>query len=486
MELARLADQIIRRPDAWPAIDVAGLTADSREVRPGFLFAALPGTRADGSAFVAQALGKGAAAILAPTAAILPEVAVPVLRHDSPRKALALMAARFYGGQPCTAVAITGTNGKTSVAAFVREIWDRLGHRAASIGTVGVVTREGARTLAHTTPEPVTLHRILKELADDGITHAALETSSHGLAQCRPDGVVFAAGAFTNISRDHLDYHASFEDYFAQKLRLFSEVLPKGASAVVFADSPESTRVVAVARDHGLDVVTVGRAGETIRLVDWARDGLAQRMTVSIDGRQMPVRLPLVGDFQAANALVAAGLALATGGEGEAVLAALGHLKGAAGRLELVGRTDDDAAVFVDYAHTPDALANALDALRPYATGRLVAVFGCGGDRDRGKRPQMGALAAAKADVAYVTDDNPRSEDPAAIRAEIMAATPSGIDIGDRAAAIAEAIGGLQSGDVLLVAGKGHETGQIVGDRVIPFSDQQVVRDCLAGRLGHG
>jgi UDP-N-acetylmuramoyl-L-alanyl-D-glutamate--2,6-diaminopimelate ligase len=486
MELARLADQIIQRPNAWPAVDVAGLTADSREVRPGFLFAALPGTRADGSAFVAQALGKGAAAILAPTAAVLPQVAVPVLRHDSPRKALALMASRFYGGQPRTAVAITGTNGKTSVAAFVREIWDRLGHRAASIGTVGVVTREGARTLAHTTPEPVTLHRILKELADDGITHAALETSSHGLAQYRPDGVVFAAGAFTNISRDHLDYHASFEDYFAQKLRLFSEVLPKGASAVVFADSPESTRVVAVARDHGLDVVTVGRAGETIRLVDWARDGLAQRMTVSIDGRQMPVRLPLVGDFQAANALVAAGLALATGGEGEAVLAALGHLKGAAGRLELVGRTDDDAAVFVDYAHTPDALANALDALRPYATGRLVAVFGCGGDRDRGKRPQMGALAAAKADVAYVTDDNPRSEDPAAIRAEIMAATPGGIDIGDRAAAIAEAIAGLHAGDVLLVAGKGHETGQIVGDRVIPFSDQQVVRDCLARRHGGG
>jgi UDP-N-acetylmuramoyl-L-alanyl-D-glutamate--2,6-diaminopimelate ligase len=486
MELARLADQIIPRSDAWPAIDVAGLTADSREVRPGFLFAALPGTRADGSTFVAQALGKGAAAILAPTAAVLPEVAVPVLRHDSPRKALALMAARFYGGQPRTAVAITGTNGKTSVAAFVREIWDRIGHRAASIGTVGVVTREGARTLVHTTPEPVTLHRILKELADNGITHAALETSSHGLAQYRPDGVVFAAGAFTNISRDHLDYHANFEDYFAQKLRLFSEVLPTGAAAVVFSDSPEAARVVAVARDHGLEVVTVGRAGETIRLVDWARDGLAQRMTVSIDGQQLPVRLPLVGDFQAANALVAAGLALATGGEAEAVLASLEHLKGAAGRLELVGRTDDDAAVFVDYAHTPDALANALDALRPYATGRLVAVFGCGGDRDRGKRPQMGALAAAKADVAYVTDDNPRSEDPAAIRAEIMAATPGGIDIGDRAAAITEAIGGLHAGDVLLVAGKGHETGQIVGDRVIPFSDQQVVRDCLARRHGHG
>jgi UDP-N-acetylmuramoyl-L-alanyl-D-glutamate--2,6-diaminopimelate ligase len=298
--------------------------------------------------------------------------------------------------------------------------------------------------------------------------------------------VVFAAGAFTNISRDHLDYHADFEDYFAQKLRLFAEVLPKGASAVVFADTPEAARVIKAARDHGLGVVSVGRAGETIRLVDWTRDGLAQRLTVSIDGQETVVRLPLVGDFQASNALVAAGLAIATGDAAGPVLSALEHLKGAAGRLELVGRTDDQAAVFVDYAHTPDALANALDALRPYATGRLAAVFGCGGDRDRGKRPQMGALAAEKADIAYVTDDNPRSEDPAAIRAEIMAATPDGIEIGDRAEAIATAVAGLHAGDVLLVAGKGHETGQIVGDRVIPFSDQQVVRDCLARRHAHG
>lgn len=486
MELGRLADQTVAVPDAWSGVDVAGLTADSRAVRPGYLFAALAGTQADGAAYVGDALGRGAAAILSSEDAAITDGDVPILRCANPRRALALMAARFYDAQPATIAAVTGTNGKTSVAGFLREIWQTLGVAAASVGTIGVATPEGTRKLSHTTPDPVELHRVLAELAGEGITHAAIEASSHGLAQYRVDGVRLAAGAFTNISRDHLDYHHDFEDYFAQKLRLFSEVLPGGAGAVIDVDTEEAMRVVEVAKQAGLEVMTVGRRGKTIRLTDWARDGRHQRLTVQF-GELSPraIRLPLVGDFQTANALVAAGLAIITGSGPAEVFEALESLRGVSGRLELVGRTADEAAVFVDFAHTPDALANALDALRPYATGRLVVVFGCGGDRDRGKRPQMGALAAAKADVVYVTDDNPRTEDPASIRAEIMASTPGGIEVADRAAAIAAAIDELNAGDVLLVAGKGHETGQIVGTTVVPFSDQQVVRDCLEARGGH-
>ena len=479
MKLSELFDPGANSAPHLEGIEITGLTADSREVEQGYLFAALAGTEADGARFVPQAVARGARAILAAHDAAVPEVEIPVLRDDNPRRLFALAAARYFGSQPETAVAVTGTNGKTSVAAFVRQIWSRLGMRAASLGTIGVVHPDGSWPLQHTTPDPVALHRILRDLSDIDVSHVCVEASSHGLAQARVDGVRLTAGAFTNISRDHLDYHDSFEDYFAQKARLFSELLEPGAGAVIFSDSPEADQVIRIARDHDLNLLTVGRSGDALRLEGLEQSGLGQLMRISFDGAEVEVTLPLVGDFQASNALVAAGLAMATGFEPGQVLPCLQDLEGACGRLELVGRTANGAAVFVDFAHTPDALANALDALRPYASGRLISVFGCGGDRDRGKRPQMGRIAAERADVAYVTDDNPRTEDPAAIRAEIMAATPGGIEVGDRADAIERAIEELKSGDVLLVAGKGHETGQTIGTETIPFSDQGVVRSAL-------
>jgi UDP-N-acetylmuramoyl-L-alanyl-D-glutamate--2,6-diaminopimelate ligase len=333
--------------------------------------------------------------------------------------------------------------------------------------------------LKHTTPDPIELHKILAALAEDGVTHLALEASSHGLQQRRVDGVVFAAGAFTNISRDHLDYHASFEEYFAQKLRLFAELLPQGAAAVVDVDSDAGRRVAEVAEARGLALLSVGSAGKTLRLVSAARDGFGQVLVIAHDGTRHEVRLPLVGAFQASNALVAAGLALATGARASTVLPQLATLRGARGRLDLAGAARGGAPIFIDYAHTPDALAKALDALRPYVERRLVVVFGCGGDRDKGKRPEMGKVAVAKADLAIVTDDNPRSESPAAIRREILSAAPGALEIGDRASAIAEAIGRLERGDVLLIAGKGHETGQTIGTTVIPFSDHDAVEAAL-------
>ncbi len=461
---------------------VKGLTADSREVKPGCLFAALPGTVVDGAAFIPQAIEAGAVAILGPSELDTSTCAgLPVVAADNARNALAVMARRFFGRQPETVVAVTGTNGKTSVVSFLRQIWHALGIPAASIGTVGVTGSSGSYYLAHTTPDPVKLQELLARLADDGVTHVALEASSHGLAQNRLDGVEFAAGAFTNLTRDHLDYHATFEDYFAAKLRLFSDLLPAGSAAVINADMPEMADVAAACDDRGISVFTVGRAGDVLKLEGLERVGLSQKMTVRHWGRRFEVALPLVGEFQASNALVAAGLAIATGSQPDAVFAAEAYLEGASGRLELVATTDSGAAVFVDYAHTPDALENALGALRPYAQGRLAVIFGCGGDRDPGKRPQMGAVAAAGADVVYVTDDNPRTEDPAVIRAAALAACPDAEEIGDRAEAIRTAIGRLGEDDVLLVAGKGHETGQIVGDQVLPFSDQDVVREVVQG-----
>ncbi len=485
MKLSELIDPGTPFAPGLENIEIAGLTADSREVEQGFLFAALAGTEADGARFVPQAVERGAGAILAARDAAVPDVDVPVLRDDNPRRAFALAAARYFGTQPETAVAVTGTNGKTSVAAFVRQIWSRLGMRAASLGTIGVVHPDGTWPLRHTTPDPVALHRVLRDLRDINVSHVCVEASSHGLAQARVDGVRLMAGAFTNISRDHLDYHDTFEDYFNQKARLFSELLEPGAGAVIFSDSPEAKQVIRIAGDHGLNVLTVGESGDALRLEGLEQSGLGQLMRIGFGGASVEVTLPLVGEFQASNALVAAGLAMATGFEPGQVLPCLQDLEGASGRLELVGRAANGAGVFVDYAHTPDALANALDALRPYAEGRLVTVFGCGGDRDRGKRPQMGRIAAERADVAYVTDDNPRTEDPAAIRAEIMAATPGGIEIGDRAEAIERAIEDLAAGDVLLVAGKGHETGQTIGTETIPFSDQGVVRSALGGENSH-
>jgi UDP-N-acetylmuramoyl-L-alanyl-D-glutamate--2,6-diaminopimelate ligase len=465
-------------PAAAGALAVAGLTADSREVKPGFVFAAMPGTKADGTAFVPQAAAKGAVAIVsqAPVTA-----SIPVIRTGNVRQLFARMAARFYGAQPDVVAAVTGTNGKTSVASFVRQIWETMGFRAASIGTIGITGPSGSRYLQHTTPDPVTLHAALAELAEDGVKHLALEASSHGLAQYRLDGVRIAAGAFTNITRDHLDYHASFEDYFAAKMRLFGELLAPGAPAVINADSPQASTVADIARARGLDIFSVGKTGEAIRLRAQRRDGFGQHLDIDCRGSVQRIYLPLVGDFQASNALVAAGLVVALGGEPYMTFHALESIKGAKGRLDLAATSASGAPVFIDYAHTPDALENAITALRPYATGRLVVVFGCGGDRDKGKRPQMGAVAARLADVAYVTDDNPRTEDAAAIRAEIMAACPGGIEIGDRALAIATAVNELKAGDILLIAGKGHESGQIVGKSVLPFSDHDAARAAVKG-----
>ncbi len=463
-------------------VAVAGITADSRAVKPGFVFFAVPGTRADGLAYVPMALSAGASAIVAECRPDGPDDAVWISVPNI-RRALSVAAARFYPGQPRSIAAVTGTSGKTSVTSFVRQIWASTGARAASLGTLGIVAPEGALpdgphgTL--TTPDPIALHRDLDALARADVTHLALEASSHGLDQHRLDGVRLAAGAFTNLSRDHLDYHRSTEHYLAAKLHLFTDLLAPGQPAVVATDqdgggNSASDRAVAAARDRGLAVLTVGRRGDGIRLLASEPDGFATRLTLGHDGRTRDLRLPLAGAFQVSNALVAAGLCIATGTPADAVFAALEYLAGAPGRLEHVG-TCRGAPVFVDYAHKPDALDNVLTTLRPYAAGRLILVFGCGGDRDPGKRPIMGEIAARLADVAIVTDDNPRSEDPAAIRAAILAASPGAREIGDRAAAIAAAVTMLQRDDVLVVAGKGHETGQTAGGVTLPFSDAVAV-----------
>jgi UDP-N-acetylmuramoyl-L-alanyl-D-glutamate--2,6-diaminopimelate ligase len=479
MKLSMLVGPETAAPSGWEGIDIAGLTADSREVQPGWLFAALRGSKADGSRFVADAVAKGAAAILAEQGAQLPvDCRVPFLRSFEPRRALALMAARFYGAQPETVVAVTGTSGKTSVADFARQIFAGLGHKAASLGTIGLIAPGERRYGSLTSPDPVTLHRTLAELAAGGITHLTLEASSHGLDQRRVDGLRLKAAAFTNLGHDHLDYHPSVEAYLAAKLRLFSEVLPPDGVAVVNADSELAGEVTAVARRAGRTVMTVGRGGETLALEGLEPERFAQRLRVRHAGGAADILLPLPGAYQAANALLAAGLAIAGREAADRVLRALERLEGVKGRLEVMGLVGGGLTV-IDYAHKPDALAAALKALRPFAPGKLICVFGCGGDRDRAKRPIMGRTAASLADTVIVTDDNPRSESPEAIRAAILAGAPAAREIGDRAEAIAAGARLLGAGDVLLVAGKGHETGQIVGDRVIPFSDHEVVRSLL-------
>ncbi len=465
------------------AIEISGVTMDSRAVKRGDVFVAVPGSKADGLTFAAAAAAAGAAAIVgerAPATAL--PAGVPFVAVENARRVLALAAARFYARQPRVVAAVTGTSGKTSVAAFTRQIWAALGHQAASIGTIGLVTPKRETYGSLTTPDPVALHRTLAELAEEGITHLAMEASSHGLDQHRLDGVRVAAGAFTNLSRDHLDYHPTIEAYLAAKLRLFEALVVDGGSAVIDVDHEHADAVVAAAKKRGLKLITVGRHGDGIRLVSAAIDGFAQRMTVEYAGQRFDVRLPLVGGFQIENALVAAGLAIATGGQASAVFAALASLQGAKGRLDLAGERNG-APIFVDYAHKPDALAKALEALRPYVQRKLVVVFGCGGDRDMGKRPLMGAIAAQLADRVIVTDDNPRSENPAAIRAAILKTAPGAVEIGDRREAIRNAIAALDRGDVLLVAGKGHETGQIIGDRTLPFSDHEAVEAALKEKV---
>ncbi len=456
---------------------VAGVAFDSRKVEPGDVFFALAGARDDGLRHIADALQRGASAIVAERRA--PSEGAPFVHVADARLALARAAARLYPRQPETIVAVTGTSGKTSVAAFVRQIWAAVGRESAALGTIGVVSRPITVYGSLTTPDPVTLHRTLQALAEAGVTHLAMEGSSHGLDQKRLDGVRLAAGAFTNLSRDHMDYHATVEDYLAAKLRLFRDLLPAGAPAIVDADAEIAPRAIEAARARSLAVLSVGAKGEAIRLAGVVRDGLASTLDLEFGGRRRRVRLPLPGDFQISNALVAAALCVATGSEADAVFHALQRLEGAPGRLERVGEARG-AGVFVDYAHKPDALEKALAALRPYVRGRLIVAFGCGGDRDAGKRPIMGEIATRAADVVIVTDDNPRSESPAAIRAQILAAAPGAIEIGDRAEAIRAGVAMLKPGDALMIAGKGHETGQIVGSAVLPFSDADEARRALA------
>ena len=459
--------------------EIAGLTADSRQVGPGFLFAALSGTRTDGSRFVAEAEAKGAAAVLAGLDTPI-ETSLPVLRAADPRRALALVAARFHGPQPERVVAVTGTSGKTSIAAFTRQVWASAGRAAASVGTTGLVSPTRNEYGSLTTPDPVALAELMAGLRREGVSDVAMEASSHGLEQRRLDGVTLSAAGFINLGRDHMDYHPTVEDYFAAKMRLFDTLLPKGAPAVIFADDAWSARAIDVARNAGADVLTVGRGGDLLRLKRLEHERRRQVAEIEAEGRIHRIVLPLAGEFQMSNALVAAGLAIATGVPVVQALAALEHLQGAPGRLDLAGTTAAGAPVFVDYAHKPEALAKALEALRPHATGRLVVVFGCGGDRDRGKRPIMGEIAARLADIAILTDDNPRSEDPAAIRAEVREGASALEEIGDRRAAIREAVVRAQAGDTIVVAGKGHENGQTIGDKTYPFSDHEEVRAAIA------
>jgi UDP-N-acetylmuramoyl-L-alanyl-D-glutamate--2,6-diaminopimelate ligase len=483
-----LGDDLLAAPlePAIADLEIDALTADSRKAAPGALFFAMPGAKADGLAFAAAAAKAGAAAIVAdrqPHADPGAPVLVAKQGAGGARAALAHAAARLFPRQPGTIVAVTGTSGKTSVSVFARQIWHALGIPAASLGTIGYVTHKGAKYGSLTTPDPVELHQTLQTLAEEGVTHLAMEASSHGLDQHRLDGARLAATAFLNLSRDHLDYHPSMQAYFEAKMLLFSRLAPRGSVAVVAGGAPWKTRAIAAARQAGLKPMTVGRAGSDIAITRAARAAHGQDLALRVHGRRYDLHLPLIGDFQASNALVAAALCMATGSDEAAVMAALPRLDGVPGRLEKVGEVGG-APVLVDYAHKPAALATVLDMLRPYASGRLVCVFGCGGDRDPGKRPMMGRIAVERADVVIVTDDNPRTENPAAIRKAILDAAPGAREIGDRGEAIGAAVAMLEAGDVLVIAGKGHEEGQIVGSTVLPFSDHAVARAAIRAAGG--
>ncbi|MBN9887424.1 UDP-N-acetylmuramoyl-L-alanyl-D-glutamate--2,6-diaminopimelate ligase [Salipiger abyssi] len=471
---------------------VSGISVDSRAVMPGHLFAAMPGTRLHGARFVETALAQGAVAVL--TDAEGAEIARDALGESEaalviaadPRQALAYACALFFGAQPATMVAVTGTNGKTSVATFVRRLWQELGYRAVNLGTTGV-EGDWQAPLRHTTPEPITLHKALAEAAEAGVDHAAMEASSHGLDQRRLDGVQLKAAGFTNFSQDHLDYHADFEEYFAAKAGLFARVLPEEGMAVINIDDARGIDMLAIAKARGQEVLSVGEAeGTDLRLLGQRFDATGQELRLSWHGVVEQLRLPLIGGFQGWNALLAAGLVIACGAEAEDVFRALPRLETVRGRMQLAATRNNGAAVYVDFAHTPDAVATAIQALRPHVMGRLIAIVGAGGDRDARKRPLMGKAATEHADMVIVTDDNPRSEDPAAIRAQVLEGAPGATEVGDRAEAILRGVDLLGPGDALLVCGKGHETGQIVGDTVYPFDDVEQASVAVAALDGRG
>ncbi len=462
-------------------IDIRGLTADSRRVRPGYLFAALPGHRTDGRAYIADAVARGAAAILGHPDALV-GLRTPAIADANPRRRLALMASRFYGRQPRMIAAVTGTNGKTSVVNFARQIWQRLGRSAASLGTLGITSPRGHEDGSLTTPDPVILHETLARLAEDGVTHLALEASSHGLDQFRLDGVAIGLAAFTNLTRDHLDYHGTMATYRTAKLRLFGELLRAGGVAVLNADAAEAEAFRSACEARRLTVLDYGRTARSIRLESIEPEPAGQRLTLTIEGRHLELRVPLVAEFQAMNALCALGIAIGSGEAASDAASALEHLTGVRGRVERVAALANGAAVYVDYAHTPDALETVLKALRPHARGRLVVVFGCGGERDPGKRLLMGQVAARLADAAIVTDDNPRGENAALIRRQVLEGCPGAEEIASRADAIATAIDRLAAGDVLVIAGKGHERTQTIGDQVLPFDDAEVAAQAARGR----
>lgn len=466
---------------------ITGLAVDSRTVKDGYLFAAMPGSQVHGAEFIQYAVRMGATAVLTDKAGA--EIAaahldgIATVLTDDPRAALSRSAALWFGGQPETMVAVTGTNGKTSVATFVRQIWIEMGLAAVNLGTTGV---EGAWSapLAHTTPEPITLHSTLAEAKAAGITHAAMEASSHGLDQRRLDGVTLKAAGFTNFTQDHLDYHETFEAYFDAKAALFARVLPEDGIAVINMDDARGIDMAAIAQARGQKVMTVGRDAGDLHLSAQRFDSTGQDVRFDYEGRAYTARLPLIGGFQADNVMLACGLVIACGADPARVFETLPHLGTVRGRMQLSATRENGATVFVDYAHTPDAVATALSAMRPHVMGKLVAVIGAGGDRDAGKRPLMGQAAAQNADVVFVTDDNPRSEDPALIRAAVMEGCPDATDVGDRAEAILRAVDALNPGDALLIAGKGHETGQIMGDDVLPFDDVEQASVAVAALEG--
>ncbi len=483
MRLRQLLDRgVVVEGSTGDDPEILALTANSREVDSGALFAAFAGTRTDGRDYIDKAIAKGAAAVLADPTMRGRNLGVPLIIDPAPRRLFALISSRFFGQQPAHAVAVTGTNGKTSIAHFTRQLWQALGLKAASLGTLGLDAPGFKGQAGLTTPDPVQLHKLLADLAGAGIQHLALEASSHGLDQHRLDGVVLEAAAFSNLSRDHFDYHGSVEAYFRAKARLFQELLPKTGKAVLNADIKEFDRLRAICRDRGVAVITYGRHADDIRLVGHHARSDGQDLDLAIRGRTYQVKSGLMGDFQADNLMAALALAWSTTDDGalDQLVAVLGSIEGAAGRLQQVDGSPLGVSVFVDYAHTPDALAHVLDALRPHAERALMVVFGCGGDRDAGKRPAMGKIASDRADKVFITDDNPRSEDPASIRRAILDACPSAVDVGDRSEAIHLAVRMLGVGDVLVVAGKGHETGQVVGQSVLPFDDVAVVKAALA------